>query len=427
MVEIINTGSELLIGRTLNTHQQWLCRRLADLGYTVGRQITVPDTADAIAQATTESLARADLIILTGGLGPTSDDLTRDRIASLVGVPLVEDPAVVTHIESFFTARKRQTPARTRVQALVPQGARVLANTHGTAPGLALKVSPNPFRHDHATSWLILLPGPPRELRPMFDAEVVPLLHQELPVAGGYVATTFKTTGLGESLVEERVANPLAPLVHAGLELGYCARVSEVEVRLAAKGADGPRLVETAARIVQDTLGPLIFSQRGEDLETVVVRTLTRLHRTLVVAESCTGGLLGHRITNVPGASAVFLGGWITYSNAAKVRDLGVPQSTLDADGAVSEAVANAMAAGARQASGADYALAITGIAGPDGGSEAKPVGTAFVALATSTGTKARRVLHPYDRETFKFATTQFALDMLRREWLRAEREQPAN
>jgi nicotinamide-nucleotide amidase len=424
MVEIINTGSELLIGRTLNTHQQWLCRRLSDLGYTVGRQTAVPDTADAIAQATTESLSRAELVIVTGGLGPTSDDLTRDRIAALVGVPLVEDPAVVAHIEAFFTARKRVTPARTRVQAQVPQGARVLTNSHGTAPGLALKISPNPFHRDRTTSWLILLPGPPRELRPMFDTEVVPLLQHELPVAGGYLATTFKTTGLGESLVEERVADPLAQLVHAGLELGYCARVSEVEVRLAARGADGPRLVETAARIVQETLGPLIFSQNGNDLETVVVRTLTRLRRTLVVAESCTGGLLGHRITNVPGASAVFLGGWITYSNAAKVRDLGVPPATIDADGAVSEAVANEMAAGARRTSGADYALAITGIAGPSGGSEAKPVGTAFVALATSAGAKARRVLHPYDRETFKFATSQYALDMLRRELLRETREE---
>src|SRR5437867_274185 len=265
VVELINTGSELMLGRVLNTHQQWLCRQLADLGYEVSRQVAVPDTGAQIQQAVREALARADLVITTGGLGPTSDDLTRELIADLFGKKLREDSVVLAHMEQFFKIRNRPLPERTRVQALVPDGAIVLSNPHGTAPGLALKLEPNPFRTGGAASRMVLLPGPPRELRPMFTDSVVPLLRRELPSPITFVCSTLRTTGLGESLVQERVAGPLATLIGAGLELGYCARPGQVDVRLAARGPEAERLVREGEQIVRTQLQTHIFASGDEE------------------------------------------------------------------------------------------------------------------------------------------------------------------
>src|SRR5580692_5590992 len=197
-IELINTGSELLLGRVLNTHQQWICRQLADLGYEVNRQIGLADDAKQIQAAVRESLSRADLVITTGGLGPTSDDLTRDLIAQLLGLELTLDPEILSRMEAFFAQRHRTMPASAKVQAMVPAGALVLRNANGTAPGLAIEVRPNPFRADGRASWLILLPGPPRELRPMFTDSVIPLLLKECPPSEKLVSFTLKTTGLGE-------------------------------------------------------------------------------------------------------------------------------------------------------------------------------------------------------------------------------------
>ena len=329
IVELINTGSELMLGRVLNTHQQWLCRRLADLGYAVTRQVAVADTGRDIEQAAREALARADLVIATGGLGPTSDDLTRDLIAQLLGKPLREDAAIVAHIEQFFTTRKRPMPARTRVQALVPEGALVLVNNHGTAPGLALEVRPNPFRADTRASWLVMLPGPPRELRPMFDEVVVPLLRRVLPPESEFVCRTLRTTGVGESIVQERIGERLRRLVESGLDLGYCAHIGQVDVRLAARGANARQLVREAESIVREQLDPHTFGEEDEELEAVIVRLLTGRKQTLALAESCTGGLMADRLTNVPGASVVFLASLVTYSNEAKQKFLGVRPETL--------------------------------------------------------------------------------------------------
>ena len=417
-IEIINTGSELLLGRVLNTHQQWLCRHLADLGYTVDRQVAVPDTGRDIQQAVREALGRADLILVTGGLGPTSDDVTRDLIAELLQRPLREDAAVVAVIEGFFAQRQRPMPARTRVQALVPEGAVVLPNAHGTAPGLLIEVSPNPFRERGRTSWLVMLPGPPRELHPMFREQVVPQLRQRLPLEEEFVCRTLKTTGLGESFVEEKIATPLQPLVAAGLEIGYCARVGEVDVRFVARGPGAAQTVAEAERLVRALMPQHIFGEDDDQLEAVIVRRLTERKQTLALAESCTGGFLAHRITNVPGASAVFLAGLVTYSNEAKQRLLGVRAETLAAHGAVSEPVAREMAEGARERNGADYALAVTGIAGPAGGTPEKPVGTVFIALATAQKTVVLHPVNRFDRETFKYVTSQQALELLRRNML---------
>jgi nicotinamide-nucleotide amidase len=415
VVELINTGTELMLGRVLNTHQQWLCRQLADLDYVVARQIAVPDTGGDIEQAVREALARADLILITGGLGPTSDDLTRDLIAQLLGKPLHEDAAVLSHIKHFFASRNRPMPERTSVQAQVPEDALVLPNPHGTAPGLAMEVRPNRFRPGGGASWLVMLPGPPRELRPMFAESVVPLLRRVLPPAGGFVCRTLRTTGIGESMVQEKIGGPLQRQIEAGLDLGYCARPGQVDVRLAARGGDANQRADEAETIVRELLGPHIYGVEDDDLETVVVRLLTEQKQTLAVAESCTGGCIANRVTNVPGASAVLLAGLVTYSNAAKQKFLGVRAETLARHGAVSEPVAREMAEGARQQTGADYALSVTGIAGPSGGTPDKPVGTVFIGLAGPSGTVLERNFNPYDRETFKQITAQQALDLLRR------------
>ncbi len=414
IVELINTGSELMLGRVLNTHQQWLCRRLADLGYVVTRQVAVADTASDIEQAVREALSRADLIITTGGLGPTSDDITRDLIAQLLGRKLHEDSDVLAQVKSFFTSRKRSMPDRTRVQALVPEGATVLANPHGTAPGLAMEIKVNPFRADKQSSRLIMLPGPPRELRPMFNDSVVPLLARVLPVESEFVCRTLRTTGLPESLAQERIEEALRPLVEAGLDLGYCARVGQVDVRLSARGAKAQSLVHEAEAVVRERLGGQIYGVDDDEMEEVIVRSLTNQKQTLAVAESCTGGCIAHRITNVPGASLVFLAGLVTYSNEAKQKFLGVRAETLAQHGAVSEAVAREMAEGARRVTGANFALSVTGIAGPTGGTAEKPVGTVFIGLAGEHGTFVERHFNPYDRETFKQATAQQALNRLR-------------
>jgi nicotinamide-nucleotide amidase len=414
-LELINTGSELMLGRVLNTHQQWLCRQLADLGYVVNRQVAVADTADDIERAVREALGRADFILTTGGLGPTSDDITRDRIAALLGLKLSEDPAIVAHVESFFAQRNRPMPASTRVQAMVPDGALVLGNAHGTAPGLALHVSPNPFRPDGRPSWLVMLPGPPRELRPMFTNQVAPLLKEQLPLDADFVCRTLRTVGIGESYLEERIAGPLKPLTDAGLELGYCAHTGAVDVRFVARGCGADADVAEAARIVYSLAGEHIFGEGDDELERVLVRRLTERKQTLALAESCTGGFIANRVTNVPGASAVLLAGLVTYSNAAKQAFLGVRPETLAAHGAVSEAVAREMAEGCRARTGADFALGVTGIAGPGGATPEKPVGTVFIALASAAGTKVINPVNRYDRETFKYLTSLQALELLRR------------
>ncbi len=405
-VEIINTGSELMLGFVLNTHQQWLCRQFSDLGLNVDRQVAIHDDGVSIQQAVKEAVQRAELVITTGGLGPTSDDITRDLVAQLFGLSLKEDPRIIADISEFFARRSRPMPASTRVQAMVPEGALVLWNHHGTAPGLAL---PTP------RGWLVMLPGPPRELRPMFRDQLIPLLSKWFPTPATFACHSLKTTGLGESFVEELIAPALSSLVDQGVSIGYCARIGEVDVRLTARGEDSSELVAEAVIVTRRLLGERVFSETQEDLAAVIVRLLTVNSHTLAIAESCTGGYVANRITNVPGASSVFLAGLVTYSNAAKTDFLGVRPSTLEKHGAVSEATALEMATGVRNRTGATYALSLTGIAGPSGGTAEKPVGTVFVGFASPEGSIVQRFLYQYDRETFKFCASQQALDLLRR------------
>jgi len=411
-VELVNTGSELMLGRVLNTHQQWLCRRLADLGHVVTRQVAIADTGREILNAVREALSRADLVITTGGLGPTSDDITRELIAELLGKKLVKNLAVQAHIENFFAQRGRPRPQKTDVEAFVPEGAEVFLNATGTAPGLAIPIG-NRNSENKNPQWLVMLPGPPRELRPMFDQQIVPLLHREF-AAETFVCRTLRTSGIGESRVQEFVEAALQPVVARGLEIGYCARPGAVDVRLTASGADAKELVAEGVRIVQTILGASIYGFDDDEMETVVVRQLIARRKTLALAESCTGGALADQVTDVPGASEIFLGGVVSYANTAKEKLLGVRAETLAAHGAVSEAVAREMAVGVREKFGADFALAVTGIAGPGGGTPEKPVGTVYISLASAVGVDVKKFNNAWDRATFKQVTAMQALDWLR-------------
>jgi nicotinamide-nucleotide amidase len=416
-IEIINTGSELMLGRVLNTHQQWLCRQLSDLGYVVNRQVAVSDEGMQIREAVRESLSRADFIITTGGLGPTNDDRTRDLIAELIDVELVRNDGVLQRIVDFFASRKRPMPESTKIQAMVPRDALVLMNAHGTAPGLVMEIAAGKFRG--ASTWLVMLPGPPRELRPMFTDQIVPWLREKLPCETEFACRTLKTTGLGESRVEELIAPHLKHLTDAGLDLGYCARTGEVDVRFVARGCGAQQNVTEAESITRRLIGEHIFGTDDDQLEEALVRLLTERKQMLALAESCTGGYIANRITNVAGASAVLWGGAVTYANEAKMKWLGVRNETLAAHGAVSEETAREMAEGARRISDADFALATTGIAGPGGGTEEKPVGLVFIGFATRQNTRGYKFLNRFDRETFKYVTSQQALEILRRELIR--------
>ena len=403
---VINTGTELLLGDVLNTHINFIAREIFPLGLRIERQVAVPDGLP-IRDALAESLGHADIIFVTGGLGPTTDDITREITAELLGLKLQHDPAVMEAITTRATRRGFRLTDRVARQADVPEGATVLRNENGSAPGLYLAAVESAMgRRPH----IFLLPGPPRELHPMFQDSVLPLLWK---IVGGRTPTgrrTYRVAGMGESLVEEAIGAQLIAV--PGLELGYCARPGEVDLRII---GELPAL-EAAEKIILEGLGAAVFSRDSRNLEEVVVGLLAERQLTLALAESCTGGFLAHRITNVPGASAVFMAGYLTYSNQAKTTMLGVGPQLISEHGAVSEPVARAMAEGARRQAKTSFALATTGIAGPGGGTEEKPVGTVFIALASDgSPTEVKKVFYPDDRETFKQLATQAALEMLRK------------
>ena len=404
-VEVLNTGTELLLGSVTNTHLSYLGQQLFPLGLRIARQTTIPDGAP-IREALLEAFGRCDILIVTGGLGPTSDDITREITAELLGFRLVEDESVAQAITERLARRRILLRSRMLRQAMVPEGATVLPNSHGTAPGLYIAPVLTPAL---STPHLFLLPGPPRELKPMFESCVRPMLRGIRGDLNDEECRTYHIVGLGESVVEELIGMELSR--RGDIEVGYCARPNEVDFRLIAPRA----VLNEVEPHVLAAIGTHLVSVDGDNIEEVVVSRLTHVRKTLAAAESCTGGLLANRITNVPGASLVFLEGFVTYSNEAKIRTISVPERLLALHGAVSEPVARAMAEGAAEKAGADFGLGITGIAGPAGGTIEKPVGTVFVALAErGVTTECRRELFPSDRETFKQLATQTALDMLR-------------
>jgi nicotinamide-nucleotide amidase len=404
-VIILNTGTELLLGDVQDAHLAFIAPEIFPLGLRVNEQRTVPDGA-AIRDALTEIFPRADIVLVTGGLGPTTDDVTREIAADLLGLELTFDERIMAAISQRFAKRGLKFTERVSRQSYVPKGAEVFLNDNGTAPGLYLRANISPsIQSPH----LFLLPGPPRELQPMFRESVMPMLRGLIRNPPLFVRRIYRIANMGESLVEAAISDKVMAI--PGIELGYCARPGEVDVRIVGE----PSVVETADSTIASLLGPAIFSTNDEMLEEVIVKLLTARKESLGLAESCTGGLLANRITNVPGSSEVFLAGYVTYSNEAKIDVLSVDPSLIERDGAVSEAVARAMAEGGRRRAKTTYALATTGIAGPTGGSAEKPVGTVYVALAAADTSEVKKLFFPSDRETFKQLTAQAAFDLLRK------------
>ena len=408
-IEVLNTGSELLLGSVRDAHLSWFGKELFPLGLRIARQTTVPDGAP-IRDALLEAFARTDVIIVTGGLGPTTDDITRELVAEFLGRKMLPHPETLERIKERCRRRGFEFQSRMERQAMAPKGATVLPNENGTAPGLYLPAV-------EGISWssphLFLLPGPPRELQPMASAHVLPVLRELAQRDSGGIlqeCRIYKVVGMGESMVEAKIGLELSK--RGDLEVGYCARPNEVDFRLI-----GSRdILDQVEPSVLAVVGDYLVSGDEKSMEEIVVHLLAERGVTLSTAESCTGGHLANRLTNVPGASKVFLEGFVTYSNRSKSDLLGVDSVLIESHGAVSEPVVRAMAEGALKKSGSRYAIATTGIAGPDGGTLEKPVGTVWIALAEEGGvTQAWKETIPADRITFKQVVSQSALDRLRK------------
>jgi len=375
------------------------------LGLRITERRTVPD-GQAIRDSLSELFGRSEILFVTGGLGPTSDDITREIVADVLGLKLRTNSELLASLRQRLAARGIKWTSSIARQAEVPAGAQVLRNENGSASGLYLNANINPvIRSPH----VFVLPGPPRELQPMFRAFVTPILRSIVQVPASIERRLYKIACLGESTIEQAIGDRVLAIPE--IELGYCARPGEVDVRIVGESD----AVARADAIIKNGLGLSIFSTNEETLEEVIVKLLTSRKETLAIAESCTGGLLANRITNVPGASAVFLAGYVCYANQAKIDMLDVDPELLEKQGAVSEPVARALAEHARMRALSTYALATTGIAGPTGGSPDKPVGTVYIALATTAETVVKKLFFPSDRETFKQIAAQAGFDLLRR------------
>jgi nicotinamide-nucleotide amidase len=417
--EIITIGSELLEPGRTDTNSAYLTAKLASVGIPVVFHAKVGDDRTQIAEVVRHALARSDLVLATGGLGPTSDDVTREGFADAMGLDLQLDENVLDQIHRRFTSRGYRMPDVNRRQAMVPHGARVLPNRDGTAPGLWIPWTSSVQEHKD----VILLPGPPREVCSIFEEHVLPHL------AGRRGEWIFRgkrmfVTGLTESAVEEKIGEFYRELDNPRTTI--LSSAGQIEINMTAKGRDAAEAdgsIETLLGRFRGALGRHIFSESGETLEQVVGHLLKEAGTTLAVAESCTGGLIAHRLTEVAGSSAYFEQGFITYSNQSKVDLLGVPPELIREHGAVSEPVARAMARGARKRAGVDIAIAVTGIAGPGGGSPEKPVGLVFVAVSDTVGEKVERYQLPQGRSRIKRWTSQLALNLLRLRLMKQSKE----
>ncbi len=407
--DIIAIGSELLTPHRTDTNSLWLTDRLNSIGIEVMQKTVVGDDELRLDHAIRDSLARSELIISTGGLGPTEDDITRKIFARVLGRQLKLDYEVLEGIRERFASRGYQMPPNNERQALVPAGASVLPNPNGTAPGLMIR---------HEGKLLVILPGPPREMRPMFDSQIMPEL--ETASRGVRIARrVLKVTGLGESALDEIIApiyreysNPSTTILFTN---------SEIEVHLTASGeslARAESLVSELSDKLAEKAGAYLYSTTGESIEEVIGRGLAMKRYTLATAESCTGGLIAQRITEVPGASEYFLGSVVSYAESVKVGLLGVSKELLERRGAVSGEVAEAMARGVKQVTGATIGVSVTGVAGPGGGTVSIPVGTVYIGLSDDVITSNRRLTLFGDRQLIRWRASQAALDMIRRRYL---------
>ncbi len=413
----LTIGDELLIGEIVNTNAAWLGEQLNRSGVDLARVVTVGDEPDELRRELEFALRDGDLVILTGGLGPTHDDITREVLANSFGVELRFDPGVYEAIRRRFDARGRHMPESNRAQAMVPQGFDVLPNPDGTAPGLW-----RAWSIDGIERMLAVLPGVPHEMMALFRNEVHPRLtaRKDLRIIRH---RTLRTAGIGESSLQEKIGD-LSDLLSPSLRLAYLPNTSGVRLRLSAYGqssSDVDALLDRLESRLRDRAGSFIFGQGDETLEEVVGRLLIARGLTIAVAESCTGGHVCHQITNVSGSSAYMAGGIVAYSNRVKRDILGVQAAVLEIEGAVSEAVARQMAEGVRRRLHADVGISTTGIAGPSGGTPDKPVGTVWIGLADRRSSKAALLRLVRERILNKELTTTMLLDFVRRHVLDAD------
>jgi len=413
--EIVAVGSELLTPVKAETNSLWLTGELNAAGVDVMLKTVVGDDAARLEEVLRDALKRSDIVVTTGGLGPTEDDITRQIAARAVDRDLEYHDELEANLRERFKRWGREMPEINKRQAFVISGSEILPNPNGSAVGMMLELD---------GKLLVVLPGPPREMRPMYRDHVAERIRV---LGGGTIAVRrlLRVSGMGESAVDEAIA----PIYRgfSDVETSILFTRAEVEVHLAARSEDEKsaeaRLDELSRKIVEK-LGMAVISTNGETIEEIVGRMLADRGATLAVAESCTGGLIGMRLTEVPGSSRYFVEGAITYSNEAKTRALGVPEKVLNEHGAVSAETAEAMARGVREMADADHGISVTGIAGPDGGSDEKPVGTVFIGYSDRSGTRSVRFVFPGDREQIRWRSSQAALDYLRRRLLKASGDQ---
>ncbi|MFO0759516.1 MAG: competence/damage-inducible protein A [Byssovorax sp.] len=404
--EILSTGDEVLTGMLVDTNAAYLADQMGSLGFEVVRQITVGDDRaqlDAAFRAMGES---ADVVLCTGGLGPTVDDLTTEVAASVLGAGLKLDAPSLAYMEGLWKSRGRAMPENNKKQALIPEPADVLPNPIGTAPGFTVKIGRAQF---------FFMPGVPREMKRMFTEQVVPRVEALRPEPTVFTVRIYRSFGLTESGADQRLKG--LEERHPGVKLGFRAHFPEIQIKLTVKGPDAAAAqarLDAAAAEVTSIIGPNIFSD-GDPIEAVIGAALRRASATVSTVESCTGGLVAERITSIAGASDYFDRGFVTYTNQAKHELAGVPLDLLEEHGAVSEACAKAMAEGARDRARTTYAISVTGLAGPGGGTPDKPVGLVYVGLAGPNGTQVRKIYWPGQREQIRSISAMVGLDMLRR------------
>jgi nicotinamide-nucleotide amidase len=411
--EIIAIGSELVSGQRLDTNSTWLSTRLGELGIPVRFHEVLGDDLEEDVAAFRVAVGRAELVVMTGGLGPTQDDLTREALAAVAGVPLVEDRASLESIAALFARRNRPMTERNRVQALFPEGAEPLPNRVGTAPGIGMALG---------RAMVYCLPGVPSEMKIMFDEQVVPRLRR-LGLGGGVIVhRTIHLFGKGESEIEAEALDLTARGRRP--EVGITVHDATISFRVSADAADESEAlaaIEPTLELIRSRFGDLVVGEEGQDVAEALVAQLARTGMTLATAESCTGGLIAHRLTAISGVSAYYPGGVVSYANEAKVELLGVPADLIATHGAVSQQVAEAMARGVRDRLHADIGLSVTGVAGPTGGSAEKPVGLVYLGLADAKGVRSRRLdLGPEQpREVIQSRSAKHALNWARLHLLR--------
>jgi len=408
--ELLTIGTELLLGQIVDTNASWISQRLAEAGIDVYYKSTVGDNWGRLEAAIRLAMRRVDILIMTGGLGPTEDDLTREVLAAVLNRALHLDSAVLRHIEERFARRRVAMAENNRKQAMVPDGAEVLHNPRGTAPGLLIRNEGQVF---------VCMPGVPSEMKPMLLEQVIPQIREVFGIRSCIVSRLLKTCGISESTLDQRIGDYFREMRNP--TIGVLAHAGEIHVRLTCKGEDPAEVagrLDDLERKIRERLGHLIFGRDDDKLEAVVGRLLRERRATLAVAESCTGGLVASRLTDISGSSDYFERGVVAYSPAAKEQLLGVQPEVIQAHGLVSVEAVHAMAAGVRGLSGTTLGLATTGIAGPTGGTPDKPVGLVCVGLAWEGGAAAREFQLLGDREQVKYRGAQMALEMLRRHLL---------